>query len=257
MSVTNFLPNVWSAKLQESLKAELVYGNCVNTDHAGEVSDMGQTVKIKELDSTLSELVLDQGQYFNFIVHDADAAQANVDLMTNAMRDVAYRLSVPMDTYIASIAKDAAITNTIGTDLDPIVPTKDTAYDYIVDLGVKLDKANVPNFDRFVVVPPWFHGLMLKGARFVTNDPALRATGAIAEVNGMFIYKSNNVPNTNGELYKIMAGYKGAISFVHQITRIEAIRSPRFFGDEIRGLVVYGAKLVQPSGVAVLTASKE
>lgn len=277
MSVTNFLPNVWSAKLQESLKAALVYGNCVNTDHAGEVSDMGQTVKInelspitvapynkavglgdpQELDSTLSELVLDQAQSFNFIVHDADAVQANVDLMTAAMRDAAYRLSVPMDTYVASIAKDAAITNTIGTDLAPIVPTKDTAYDYIVDLGVKLDEANVPNFNRFIVVPSWFQGLMLKDPRFVTNDPALRATGAIAEVNGMFIYKSNNVPNTNGELYKIMAGYKGAISFVNQITKIEAIRSAKFFGDEVRGLAVYGAKLVQPSGVAVLTASKE
>lgn len=232
MAITNFLPNVLSAKLQESLKAALVYGNCVNTP--------------QELDSTLSELVLD----FNFIVHDAD-------VMTNAIRDAAYRLSVPMDTYIASIAKDAAITNTIGTDLDPIVPTKENAYDYIVDLSVKLDEANVPNFDRFVVVPPWFQGLMLKGARFVTNDPALRATGAIAEVNGMFIYKSNNVPNTNGELYKIMAGYKGAISFVNQITKIEVIRSPKFFGDEVRGSVVYGAKLVQPSGIAVLTASKE
>lgn len=277
MAVSNFLPNVWSARLQANLAKQLVYGNCVNTDYEGEILDQGASVKINELgditvstydratgigtptelDSTLSTLSIDQAKFFAFNVHDADAVQANVDLMDEAMRRASFNLADAMDQYIASLYTAVDAANTIGSDVEPVVlDSAAKAYDNIVDLGVKLDEANVPAFDRFVVVPSWVHGLILKDSRFVTNDPALRASGAIASVDGMLVYKSNNVPDTAGAKYKVMAGYKGAIAFAHQITKVEAVRSATHFADVVRGLALYGAKVVQPKGIAVLTCSK-
>lgn len=275
MAITNFLTTVWSARINEALKKNLVYGNVVNTDHQDEIKEQGQTIKInavgavtigtydkstgigapEELSDTSLSLAVDQAKYFNFRVDDIDKAQANVELMDAGIKEAAYGLADKMDQFIAGLYTGVAVGNTIGNDTTPVVPTKDTAYDYLVDVGVLLDEANVPDMDRFVVVPAWFYGLLLKDARF-TKDSTVMATGYIGDVDNMRVYKSNNVPNTTGTKYKIIAGYKGAIAFAGQITENEAFRPEGFFADAIKGLDVYGAKLVKPTGIVVLTANK-
>lgn len=275
MAVTNFIPVIWSARLNENLNKALVYGAVVNNDYEGDIANQGDTVKInsigavtigsynkvtgigdaEDLDSSQATLLIDQAKYFNFKVDDCDKAQANVDVMDGGMREAAYGLKDVMDSYVASLYTGVAVGNTLGDDTTPIVPTKDNAYDYLVDLAVKLDEANVPELDRFVVVPAWFHGLMQKDARF-TKDAQVMASGYIGEVDGMRVFKSNNVPNTTGTKYKIIAGYKGAISFAQQINNVEAYRPEGFFADAVKGLALYGAKLIKPAGIAVLTVNK-
>lgn len=275
MSTANFIPTIWSARLLESLKKTLVYGGLVNTDYEGEIKGKGSTVKInsigavtigdytkengvgapEELNSTQTTLTIDTAKFFNFQVQDIDQAQANVKLIDGAMKEASYGLSNAMDRYIASLYTGTVATNMIGSDASPVVPTVANAYDYLVDLGVKLDEANVPEVDRFVVVPAWFHGLLQKDPRY-TKDSNVMATGYIGNVDGMTVFKSNNVPNTAGTKYKIIAGYKGAISFASQVDQVEAYRPEAGFSDAVKGLQVYGAKLVRPEGLAVLTVNK-
>lgn len=275
MAVTNFIPTIWSARLLEGLKKSLVYGSVVNTDYEGEITGQGSTVKInsigavtigtydkatgtgdpEELNSAQTTLTVDQAKFFNFKVEDIDKAQSNVNLIDGAMKEAAYGLADVVDQYVAGLYTGVAAGNTIGDDTTPIVPNSSTAYDNLVDLGVKLDEANVPQSDRFVVVPAWFYGLLLKDARF-TKDSNVLATGYVGDVNGMQVFKSNNVPNTTGTKYKIIAGYKGAISFASQIDSVEAYRPEKSFADAVKGLQLYGAKLVRPTGIAVLTANK-
>lgn len=275
MAITNFQTTVWSTRLNESLKKNLVYGNVVNNNYEGEIKEQGQTVKINSIgavtigtydkstgmgtpeeltDSSLS-LVIDQAKYFNFRVDDIDKAQSNADILDGAIREASYGLANVVDQYIAALYVGADAGNLIGNDTTPIVPTTSNAYDYLVDLGVKLDEANVPEIDRFVIVPAWVYGLLLKDARF-TADKNIIATGYIGQVNNMQVFKSNNVPNTSGAKYKIMAGYKGAISLATQIVNTEAYRPESFFADAVKGLQLYGAKLIKPTGIAVLTANK-
>lgn len=272
MAITNFQSTVWSTRLNESLKKNLVYGNVVMTDYEGEIKEQGQTVKINSIgavtigtydkstgmgtpeeltDSSLS-LTIDQAKYFNFRVDDIDKAQSNADILDGAIKEASYGLANVADQYIASLYVGVDSGNTIGNDTTPIVPTSSTAYDYLVDLGVKLDEANVPDIDRFVIVPAWVYGLLLKDARF-TKDSAILATGYIGQVNNMNVFKSNNIPNTAGAKYKIMAGYKGAIAFANQIVNTEAYRPQAFFADAVKGLQLYGAKLIKPTGIAVTT----
>lgn len=275
MSVQNFIPTIWSARLNESLKKNLVYGNVVNTDYEGEIKGQGSTVKInsigavtignydkvagignpQELDATQKTLVIDQAKYFNFQVDDVDAAQANVNLLDGGIVEASYGLANVVDQYLAGFYTEVKAENIIGNDTTPVTPTKDTAYDLLIDLGVLLDENNVPESERFVVVPAWYYGLLLKDARF-TKDPNIIRTGYVGDIDGMTVYKSNNVPNTAGAKYKIIAGHKSAISFAGQVDSVEAFRPEKQFSDAVKGLQVFGAKCIKPEALAVLTANK-
>ncbi|MGM1019035.1 MAG: P22 coat protein - protein 5 domain protein [Bacillota bacterium] len=275
MSVQHFIPTIWSARLNESLKKNLVYGNVVNTDYEGEIKGQGSTVKInsigaitignydkvagignpQELDATQKTLVIDQAKYFNFQVDDVDAAQANVNLLDGGIVEASYGLANVVDQYLAGFYTEVKAENTMGNDTTPVTPTKDTAYDLLIDLGVLLDENNVPESERFVVVPAWYYGLLLKDARF-TKDPNVIRTGYVGDIDGMTVYKSNNVPNTAGAKYKIIAGHKSAISFAGQVDSVEAFRPEKQFSDAVKGLQVFGAKCIKPEALAVLTVNK-
>lgn len=276
MAVTNFIPSIWSARLNEGFKKALVYGNCVNNDYEGEIKGAGSTVKInsvgavtidnydkskginkpQELDSSQSTLTIDQAKYFNFQVDDIDKAQANVDLLDAGIKEASYGLANVADQYIANFYTEVKAGNTIGDDTTPIVPTIANAYDYLIDLGVILDENSVSEIDRFVVVPSWFYGLLLKDPRF-TKEIDIMRTGFVGNIDNMAVYKSNNVPNTSGEKYKIIAGQKSAISFAGQVDSVEAYRPESQFSDAVKGLQVYGAKCIKPEGIAVLTANRK
>ena len=113
---------------------------------------------------------------------------------------------------------------------------------------------------RWVVVPAWYHGLLLKDSRFVGNgtdyNKALIEGGEVGVAAGFKIWLSNNVPNTAGAKYKIIAGTNEAASFAEQILKTEAYRPEKRFSDAVKGLHVYGGKVVQPKCLSVLTANK-
>lgn len=275
MTVNNFIPTIWSARLNERFQKALVYGNIVNHDYEGEIQGQGSVVKInsigdvtigdynkstgignpEELNSDQKQLVIDQAKYFNFQVDDIDRAQANVDLLEKGIVEAAYGLANVADQYIASFYTEVKAGNTIGDDTTPIVPLKENAYDYLIDLGVILDENDVPESDRFVVVPAWFYGLLVKDPRF-TVDRNVLSTGYVGNIDNLNVFKSNNVPNNAGAKYKIIAGHKSAISFAGQVDSVEAYRPEKQFSDAIKGLQVYGAKCIKPEGIAVLTVNR-
>jgi hypothetical protein len=282
MALNNFISSVWAASLLTNLHKSLVYGQegVVNKSYEGDIREQGNIVKINNIGAitvfdyakntdlpapeTLTdgqrELLIDRAKGFNFQVDDIDAAQARPSVMDEAMREAAYALRDEQDKFIASLYTGVAAANTIGSTAVPEIPTTETAYNYLVDLAVKLDEANVPLERRWCVVPPWFHGLLLKDERFVKagtsrSDEALR-NGEVGEAAGFRILKSNNVPNTTGSKYKIIAGHPSAVAVAEQIVSVEAYRMEKRFADAIKGLHLYGAKLVRPTAIAVLTADK-
>jgi N4-gp56 family major capsid protein len=278
-----FIPTVWAARLLVALEKALVYGqtNVCNRDYEGEIAEAGSSVKIGsigdvsigsyEKNTDISDpeiltdsdqsLLIDNAKFFHFFVDSVDRAQQNANVMDEAMRRSAWALRQEADAFLASTMAAAVTgTNTIGTTVTPEVPTKANAYEYLVDLGIKLDEANVPIAGRFVVVPAWFHGLLLKDDRFVKvgsrrSDAAL-ANGEVGDAAGFAILKSNNVPNTAGAKYKIIAGHASATTYAEQILDLHTYKPEKRFGDAVKGLHVYGAKVVQPNSLAMLIADK-
>lgn len=277
MAISTFVPTLWSARLLAHLDKNLVFGSLVNRDYEGEIKAKGDTVKINQVsditvkdynkgdpidvekvDGSPTELKIDKAKYFAFDVEDIDAVQANISLVDRAMERASYALRDTVDRHIASHYVDAGIQ--VGTEEAPVALTSPAkAYEALVDLSIELDKNNVPEGGRFVVVPPWFHGLMLKDDRFVAagtskTDTTL-ANGHIGAAAGFNIYKSNNIANTSNANFKIMAGNKTAISYAQQILETEALRRESHFADLVRGLLVYGSKVVQPKALACLIAN--
>lgn len=279
MSIATFIPTIWEARLLAHLDKALVYGNLVNRDYEGDIRQQGDTVKINQIaditvrdykkgtditiddvDGTPTTLTISQDKYFAFKVEDVDAAQANVNLVDAAMARASYAMRDVVDQYIASFHASAGVTDGLGNDTTPLSITSATkAYESLVDMKGALDDANVPADGRFVVVPSQFYGFMLKDSRFVaagtTKTDSVLANGYIGTAAGFQIYQSNNVPNTKGAQYKILAGTRAAISFAQQITSTEALRMEKAFSDMVRGQLVYGAAVVQPKALACMTAN--
>jgi N4-gp56 family major capsid protein len=290
MALDNFIPTVWSARLLVNLHKALVYGQAgiINTDYEGDIKNAGDTVKIQSFGTvtvgdyaknsdmaapqTLQDasqmLAIDQQKYFNFQIDDIDQAQANIQVMNAAMGEAAYAMANVADQFIASKYTDIAPCNVLGSDTTPItVDTTGTAghsaYERLVDLSILLDNGNIPEDGRWVVVPPWIEGLLLKDQRFVSFGTVQSnqriANRMIGMIAGFNVLKSNNVPNlTNGSsqnVYQIIAGHSMAWSFADQVSEVMAYRPEKRFADAMKGLHLYGAKVTRPDGLALLKAS--
>lgn len=282
MAFATFIPTIWSARLLAHLDKAHVYANLVNRDYEGEIKNFGDKVKINQIgditiknytkntdiaapeavDGSGQELEIDQAKYFNFAVDDVDNAQSNPKVMDDAMQRAAYGMNDVTDGFLAGLMAVGAINNgsNLGDDTTPLVPTATTAYDMLVDLATDLTEKNVPMAGRFVVVPAFFHGLLLKDQRFVGNgtdyNKALIEGGEVGVAAGFAVNISNNVPNTSGTKYKIIAGTRAATSYAEQILKTEAYRPEKRFSDAIKGLHVYGGKVVQGRSLSVLTVNK-
>jgi len=282
MAIDNFIPAVWAARILQNLHKRLVYGNVANRDYEGEITAYGDRVKINSIGAitignyqkntdiaspeTLTgaqqELVIDQAKYFNFQIDNIDKAQQKPKVMSEATREAGYGLGDATDRYIASLYTDTPAGNFIGSDTAPtVLANADDAYAKLVALSVKLDEANVPNVGRWVIVPSWFHALLLLDKRFTSSGNAGADTalygGLVGTAAGFSIYMSNNVPSTNATTaFKIQAGYAGTLSFAAQIIDVIAYNPEKRFADALKGLNVYGAKLVRPSTMAVLVVNR-
>ena len=276
MALSTFVPQLWSARLLAHLDKNLILGNLVNHDYEGEIANYGDTVKINQIsdisvkdyvkgtdleyedtDGTPTELKIDQQKYFAFKVEDIDTAQANIPLVDRAMDRASYKLRDSVDQHVAAHSAQAGI-QLAATALT----TPESAYSAMVALAVAFDTENVPDAGRWVVVPPWVYGLILKDSRFIASGVQSAAdtlqSGRIGGAANFTVYKSNNlVYDITAKTYSVMAGTNAAITLARQIIKTEPLRLQNSFSDAVRGLLVYGSKVIQPNALACLKVTEE
>ncbi len=279
MAIAAFKPEVWNANLLVTLEKSHVYGaaGVVNRDYEGDIANYGDTVHItslaeptigtytphtditiEDVDDVDSTLLIDQSKYFAFEVDDVEKRQAfnGGAIMTEQARKAAYKLRDIADAYVAGLMAAGVAAGNLIAEADATLTSASQAYDLLVDLGTVLDEDNVPDEGRWTVVTPAFYGLLKKDTRFVgTGDAqaaATRTNGIVGEAAGFSIRKSNNAPNGPGAGAGklIIAGYNGAVTYAEQINKTEAARKEKGFADIVKGLHLYGAKVVRPTGLA-------
>lgn len=269
MSFANFIPTIWSARLLANLDKNLVALQFVNRDYEGEIKAFGDTVKInqvgnitikdydgsdiddpEEMDSTQQTLVIDQAKYFNFTVKDVDKAQANVNLLNESMKRAAYAMADEVDQDVFRVMSEGAGIKE-GTASSPIEIDVNNAYDTLVDLGVLLDEKNVPVGGRKIALPHWYLGLLAKDPRF-TKDMNILANGVVegATVGRFSLLASNNLKTGTGGVVHVPAGLSDATTFANQIVETEAYRPEKNFSDAMKGLNVWGRKVIQKDALA-------
>ncbi len=278
MAVNQFIPKVWSARILQKLQSTLVYGQSriVNTDYQGEISEHGDTVYIHgHSDVTVSpyirntttlnyqllnderrSITIDQSDYFAVSHDDLDAAQVKPKLLDSVSQDAAYQLARVQDTYLANLGVAGAQGLLEGAAGAARQITAVNAYTTFVEASVMLDEKNIPETGRYAVVPPWMAAELLKDDKYflkAKGDAILN--GQIGTIAGIAILKSNRVPLVTST-YSVLIGHNMAISFASQINKVEGLRAVNSFADLLRGLTLYGGKVLYPEALINLRASK-
>jgi hypothetical protein len=276
MALSNFIPEVWSKKLLKIFDKNVVMANLVNRDFEGEITGAGDVVHVRTFgnvtvndytrDMTISfqsltdpmvDLLIDQQKYFAFKVDDLDKAQANIDILEGYAARAAIAIRDVVDSRLIGHYTDVHGGNVIGTDLAPITLTKDNIYGYITQLGELLDESNVPQEGRNLVITPKFKTLLLQSDEFTRatslGDNVIQ-NGYIGNVAGFSVHVTTNHPAVEG-VVNLLAFTRDYISFASQVSKVETVRPYNMFADAVKGLYLYGSKVMQPKAGAVLKAA--
>ena len=288
----NFIPEVWSGKLIENFYDATVLAAISNTDYEGEIRNMGDTVNIRTQpnitireyvkgqnlvvenpDAPKLQLVIDKGEYFSCVEDDIDRVQSDIKLMDMWSKDASEQMKIKLDQRVltdmlpsiaaknkGSNAGQQSSSFTLGTTAAPLTVTKDgvasgstAVVDLIVDMGTVLDEANVPESDRFIVIPAKMAGIIkkseLKDASLTGDGVTPLRNGRLGMIDRFTIYVSHNLNVSSGKT-SIIAGHKMGFTFASQMTEMETLRAQSTFGNIVRGLQVYGYKVVKPTALA-------
>lgn len=286
MAVTNFIPELWSARLLQGLEKSHVAANLVNRDYEGEIKNQGDKVYINtlsdvtiktytansdiaspdDLTTTKQYLEITEADYFNIQLDDVDRVQVAGELMDTAMKNVAYKMNDTTDSFIlGKIAAGVDNGNIIGSTANPVQVSSNNIYTNIIAMRTKLDKANVPTSGRSIVIPPEIYALLLQDDRFVKSDAQAGQNallnGFVGRVAGFDVFESNNVvyqaaggtqDDPTPAYWKVTAQVRTATTFAEQIVKTEAYRMEKRFSDAVKGLHVYGAKVTDGTQIAEL-----
>jgi len=232
---------------------------------------------VENPDKPKLQLVIDKGEYFACVEDDVDRVQSDVKLMDMWSKDASEQMKIKIDQRVLSdMLTDVASTNrgatageqssafNLGTAGAPLTVTKDgsggtvSVTDLVVDMGTVLDEANCPESDRYMVIPARMAGLVkkseLKDASLAGDSQSVVRNGRLGMIDRFTLYVSHNLDVTGGNT-SIIAGHKMGFTFASQMTEMEmtemeTIRSETTFGNIIRGLQVYGYKVVKPEAIS-------
>ena len=272
MAYDKFIPELWSEAIQRELEGSYVFAEDCNRQWEGEVKKKGDTVHIlgvgkptikslaranasndidgpEEVADNEVTLVIDQINYFNYMVGDIDKAQAIGGLMDALSKETSEALADTVDTYIASFAVDTLVPK-LATAAQKV--TKDNILEILDSAIQKLYENDVKNSTEVVVtISPRFYTLFKQAyIKADTNNSAMLKNGKVAMYGNVTVKMSNNVHKTDdGATDNIMIRTKRAIAFAQPLTHTEAYRPEKKFADAVKGFILYGAKVVRPKEI--------
>lgn len=294
------IPEIWSGKMLTKFYASTVLGSIANTDYEGEIKSegdkviirtvpdieindyvKGQTLTIQHAESGKIILPIDRAKYWNFHVDDIDKFQSDLPFFDKWSDDASNQLKIRWDReslgeiYVdahadnrgATAGKESASINlgaagstniVVGNATGNVSPT-----DFLTRIGQCLDEQDVPEGDRFAVIPAWLVQKLklsdLKNA-FLTGDSLspLRS-GRVGDVDRLTLYSSNLLSTemqTSTKCWRVIGGQKSALTFASQILNSEIIKAESTFGHLGRGLQVCGWKVIKPEALVTAVVSQ-
>jgi len=284
------VPELWSITLNKHLddsgvgmkivnriyeKDIIQYGDTVNIGELGDVtiSDYSEDVETggltyQRVDATNQQLKMDQSKAFGIFISDITQRQTNQKGLQDKFEARALTaIDLAKDTYILSAFSEIPAENKPAAE---VVLTPDNAYKCLVWLSKTLKNNNAiqQKHDQvfksnnaggeampYVIINPDVEAILLQSPDFIhatqAGDRVLRE-GSIGTIAGLDVLVSTNLPTVENKV-NIMAGINDAIAFAGNVSKIEQLRDDKFFGTNIRGLYVYGKKVVLPKALAGMT----
>lgn len=273
MSVTNFIPEVWSALLIENLNEKKDITSLFNRSYEGEIRNMGDTVHVQKFDSitvrdysttggaitydpvssTQVDILVNKNKIAAIEVEDVDNLQSNIDLTSPAIKDMADKIRVQQNQdVLADCVSGVTTANTIAAgaaiDLDDFAEARRL-----------LSNADVPLENRWAIINPDMESDLLGNANIIQADqygnsvPLLE--GEIGRLMGFRVVVSTSLPLSGATPDQSQAVFmhQSACAFVQQKSfGVEALRSETRLSDKLRANVLYGTKLLDSNKLVVV-----
>ena len=263
----HFIPEVFSRKLQAKFYAQTVLSEVTTNEYEGEISGLGNKVNIRtvpavsvadytgslsysDVTSSTIELNIDKAKSYAFKVDDILKEQADIDFMNEAANDAAQNMKIAIEQDVfANVAAGSSLTDINAT---PSNITAANVLGHILDAGQQLDENNIPEEGRFMIINPAVATLLkqseLRQAYLTGDNVSPLRNGFIGTVDRFNMYVSNNLSTTSG-VTSGLYGHPKAIAYASQMTNTETVRLESSFGDGVRGLAVYGYKVILPTAI--------
>ncbi len=294
-----YIPEIWSGKLLVKFYTSTVFAHIANTEYEGEITKYGDKVKIRTIPDMairkyrvgqslkydrpkgeVIDLLIDRGEYFAFAINDVEQKQADVAYVDKWSDDASQQMKGAIDKSILSVMFTQASAFNAGQTAGKIDGTidlgtthtdgskavalgRDTIIEKLVECGQCLSEQNVPETDRYSVIPAWMGTKIkvseLSDASFSGDGTSMERSGRIGKVDHFTLYTSNNilpVVEDSVRCYHSIFGHKSGLTFASQLTEVEKIKNPDDFGDLMRGLQVYGFKVLKEQSVGDLYCKK-
>lgn len=198
--------------------------------------------------------------------------------MDNWSDDAGQQMKIAIDTQIlGDVYADVAAENAgaaagvksgsynLGEAGAPVAITKDNIMDVIVDCGSVLDEQNVPDDQRYILLPAWMNGMLkksdLRDASAMGDNDSVFRNGKVGQLDRFSVYVSNSMSvvtdaTTTKKATNVLFGHKKALTFASQMTNMETLPNPQDFGKLIRGLNVFGYEMIDPKAAGHLYAER-
>ena len=277
MTVNNFIPTIWAGTVFTDFQKATILGGLANHDYEGEITGQGDTVKItkvgpvtirsytknstsnltvEQLNDSQTALNIDQAKYFAFSVDDVDQAQVKGNVLGAGMMEAGQGLAEDADNYIANLYTQA------GASTYASVTIASSNSDVLTLFGRAkqlLSEMNCPQAGRKAYISPYVEAQVVKQNVMMTlgQNVDMFGNGYIGRYMGFDIFVSNNLATgsthtASSPVHECLFGTNAAITFADQIVKTVAYRPEGSFSDAVKGLHVYGAKVIQPKALVCI-----
>lgn len=225
------------------------------------------------------QLTIDHGYYFNTILDDVMEVQSDLNNLSMWSDDSAEQMKIQIDSEVLLYLSGNMATSNQGTAAGAIsgninlgayvsgtgshpltisayptgTSTNTSPVEVILRMGQCLDEQNIPEAGRWVVIPAWYATRLkmseLRQVYLSGDSVTMLRNGRLGMIDRFTVYVSNLLPNgvaggLNAGEFLIYAGHAHGLTFASQVQKVETLRSEMTFGTILRGLQVYGRKVV-------------
>lgn len=279
----NFSPIIYSQKVQKFFRTASVAEAITNTDYAGEIENFGDTVNIikepvvsvssytrgavvniQDIQDDQLQLTVDQANAFAFKVDDIEERHSHINFESVSTSSGAYALKNAYDQNVIAAMfagpSSSSPDHVIGSDGSGVDTGFDSSETDPVDIISKharlLNLQDVPEENRWFLGSPEFYEQMGQASSKLMSDTTGNAAplrnGKVYEgkVMNMELYMTNNfAASSTSNYFKVLSGHMSSTATANHIAKIEVIRDTDSFSDVVRGLHVFGRKVLRDTAL--------
>lgn len=262
MAVSNFIQTIWSKAILDKLELECKLVADCHREYEGDVKRArsvkilgvgeptvgdykGTDINIEAMSDESQTLNIDQAKYFAFYVDDVDQAQSVPGLPEKYQEKAVHALAVARDTFIANKIKEGTNITTASAN------TGEGIKEAIDDAIVALRERNFNEKGVIEISPRVFNEFKNNLITLSTDNPEYIKRGIVGVYDGFEVKMTNNLVKDTTHVYCCVRGKK-AIAFAGQLDKVEACRAEKRFADIVKGLDVYGAKVIDNDRIQVI-----